>query len=142
MQVRDLRMSLALSLPKFMGTGIARQGAAIGESISPTMGPSQAVHLMATLIDQKFHNPLFQATPEEWDQVSHQKFIDEVQASQERLARARANPGPPTGTLRAGAYPAEKRRQLEESLGRSISALTLTDGLNLIDQAFAKLGID
>ncbi len=46
-QVRSARMRLALSEPKFMGTGIARPGAAIGEKINSSMSPLQAVHLVA-----------------------------------------------------------------------------------------------
>jgi hypothetical protein len=134
-------MSLSMAEPKFMGAGVARQGAALGESINPAMGPSQAVHLIETVIDQKFLDPDFQVTPQEWEDVNRQKFLDKMQARQERVARARTA-GSPTGTLSFGpTYSAAKRRQLEESLGRSISSLSLTDGLHLIDRALTKLGI-
>ena len=141
-QVRLLRMSLALAEPKFMGTGLARSGAAIGESVSTTMGPAQAIHLMGSLIDQKFTNPDFQVTPQEWEAVNRQKFIDKLQISQQQLAQARAKPNTSTTTVTVRTYSPEKRRQMEESLGRSISSLSLTDGLNLIDESFAKLRID
>jgi hypothetical protein len=72
--------------------------------------------------------------------VNRQKFLDKL-SSQAHTAQAQ-NAGSPTATLRArNSYSPEKRRQLEESLSRTISSLTLTDGLKLIDQAFAKLGI-
>lgn len=140
-QVRVLRMWLALSEPKFMGTGLARQDGAIGESISPTMGPLQAAHLIATLIDQKFMNPDFQVTPQEWEGGSLQKVTEKIQAAQARVAAARAT-GQPTAEVTSRIYSTEKRRELEQSLYPNISALSTADSLNLIQQTLAKLHID
>jgi hypothetical protein len=142
-QVRVLRMWLALSEPRFMGTGIARQDIAPGESINSVMGPLQAAHLMATLIDQKFMNPDFQVSPEEWEATSHQEFMKKLQTEQARGAEVRANPGHPIAALRSrGSYSSEKRRALEESLFRSISSLTVKDGLDLVNHTLSTLGID
>lgn len=140
-QLRVLRMWLALSEPKFMGTGLARQDGAIGESISSTMGPVQAAHLIATLIDQKFMNPDFQVTPQEWEGGSLQKVTEKIQAAQARVAAVQKT-GQPTATLRASSFSTEKRRDLEQSLYPSISSLSTTDGLNLVQQTLAKLRID
>lgn len=85
-QVRLLRMSLALAEPKFMGTGIALPGVALDESVSATMVPSQAIHLIGTVIDHKFINPDFQVTTQEWEAVNRQKFIDKLQISQQPSA--------------------------------------------------------
>jgi hypothetical protein len=143
-QIRVLRMWLALAEPKFMATGMTREGATPGESINPNMGPLQAAHLISVLIDQKFTNPDFQVSPQEWDQVSRQKVTDEIFASQVRLAEIRANPAAPrrTTTLMAKPYSPDRRRELEQSLVRSISALSVEDGLGLANHVFTALGID
>jgi hypothetical protein len=135
-QLCVLRMSLSLAEPRFMGTGVARQGAAFGEPITPSMGPAQAVHLIGTLIDQKFLDPDFQVTPQEWEDVNHQKHLDKMQ---ERQAHTRA--GSASAITVRSSYSTDKRRELEESLRRGISSLSLPDRLHLVDQALTKLGI-
>src|SRR5205823_8380003 len=66
-QVRALRMKIALASPLFMGRGMADGDMKIGDSISDELSPLQAVHLIGVLIDQKFLDPNFQVSPEEWD---------------------------------------------------------------------------
>ena len=141
-QLRVLRMWMTLSQPKFMGTGVARQNAAIGEKVSTTMGPAQAAHLIATLIDQKFINPDFQVTPQEWEGGSLQNVKDKIQAAQARVAAARASGQPSTARLTGRTVSSEKRRELEQTLYPNISSLSAADGLNLIEQTLRKLKID
>jgi hypothetical protein len=135
-QVRVLRMWMALSQPTFMGAGVARPDAAVGQSINTAMGPVQAAHLIATLIDQHFINPDFQVTPQEWAQNAP----DVAQKIQARMAALRS--GQPTTTVTARSYSPDKRRELEQTLYPSISALSATDGVNLIEQTLAKLQIN
>lgn len=141
-QVRVLRMWLALSEPKFMGAGMADREVGVGESINQTMGPLQAAHLMATLIDQKFVNPDFQVTPQEWEQTSIHNVRQNVQRAQARVAGMQLNPGAPVSNLKVRVYSSSKRRDMEESVARNISFLTVTERFDLIEQAFATLGID
>jgi hypothetical protein len=139
-QIRLLRMSLALAEPTFMGTGLTQQGIALGESVDPSMSPLQAAHIIQTVIDQKLINPLFQVSAQEWENVNRQKFMEDVQASQSVAARARGTGATATASVRS--HSPEKRRELEESLRASISALSETDGLKIIAEAFTKLGIE
>jgi hypothetical protein len=141
-QVRLVRMSLALSQPKFMGTGLTHDGIALGESVSSAMSPLQAAHLISTVIDQKVLNPDFQVSPEEWEATGRSKVEEKLQEHQALAERARTNPGSPSGTAIFSSHSADRRRELENSLTHGIASLSLTDGLNLIDQAFAKLRID
>jgi hypothetical protein len=142
-QVRVLRMWLALSEPRFMGTGITRQNVSPGESINPVIGPLQAVHPIASLIDQKFINPDFQVSQQEWEETSRRQVIEKIQTAQARLAELRAGPpGRPIARLKGSSYSSEKRRELEGSLSHSLSSLTLSDGLNLVNHTMAILGID
>jgi hypothetical protein len=141
-QVRLIRMSLALSEPKFMGTGLTHSGIALGESVSSAMSPLQAAHLISTVIDQKFLNPDFQVSPQEWEETGRLKVERKLQEQAARAGQARANPGAPTGTAILSSHPTDRRRELEDSLTRSISSFSATDGLNLVNQAFAELRID
>jgi hypothetical protein len=142
-QLRVLRMWLALSEPKFMGAGVSRQDAVVGQSINQTMGPIQAVNLMATLIDQKLMNPDFQVTPQEWEETSKQKAIERVRADQVRFQEMRAHPDHPVAAVTSGrSYSSVRRRELEASLNSGISSLTVTEGLTLVEQTLTKLRID
>lgn len=141
-QVRLIRMSLALSEPKFMGSGLTHSGIALGESVSSAMSPLQAAHLISTVIDQKFLNPDFQVSPEEWEDTGRLKVERKLQEHQASEEQARTHPGVPTGTAILSSHSTDRRRELEDSLTRSISSLSLADSLNLINQAFAKLRID
>jgi hypothetical protein len=137
-QVRVLRMWMALCQPNFMGAGVAKQNAAVGESISSAMSPLQAAHLIATLIDQKFINPDFQVSPEEWEKNSPP--VEEK--IKQRTARARATTtGQSSANVSLDSYSPDKRRELEQTLYPSIWSLGTTDALILLEQAFEKLHI-
>jgi hypothetical protein len=125
-QVRSLRMRMALNEPKFMGAGMARPGAAIGEEISSSMSPLQAVHLLACLIDQKFANPEFQVTPAEWDQATHTVPV--------------RSGGPARGALRV-MEASPKRREMYDLYDRSVQGLSVADGALLLNEALLKLRI-
>jgi hypothetical protein len=135
-QVRVLRMWMALSQPTLMGAGVARPGAAVGESINTAMSPVQAAHLIATFIDQKFINPDFQVTPQEWAQNASQ-VTQKIQARIALRGTAQSQT-----TLASHSHSADKRRELEQTLYPSIASLSATDGVNLIEQTLAKLHIN
>lgn len=145
-QVRVLRMSLAFRLPIFMGTGVARPAGNVGESISTSMGPTQAVNLIETLIDHKIREPNLQVTPEEWEAASLAKYkaqIAEEQGMVEGMRAAmRKNGLSKMAALTARSLSTDKRREIEQKFYPKISALSLVDGLTLIDHAFIKLHID
>jgi hypothetical protein len=82
-QVRVLRMSLVLASPAFMGDGITRKDMHVGDSINDTMSPLQAMHLIASMFDQKLLNVEYQTTPEEWDQKQHAASIQKLQEAQQ-----------------------------------------------------------
>lgn len=125
LQVRYMRMNLALSTPSFMGRRVARPDAKIGDSINPEMSPTQAFHLLASTIDQKFVNPDFQKPPDEWDQ----DFPNLLKANQDlsrRGNRTQSNP---------------KRLELDGAFGAGLSPLSDNDGTDLANQVLATLGI-
>ena len=138
-QLRAIRIHLALREPNFMGRGFALQDMNIGDSGNATLSPLQAAHLMAVLIDQKLLNPDFQTSPDQWDRVSAKKFVQNLQASQSQVAQGTGNVSL-EGHLTVIENP--KRREMQELLSRSISSLSVTDAMVLMDQVLATLGID
>ena len=128
LQVRFVRMNLALNTPAFMAKGITRPGAKIGDSINSEMSPTQAFHLMAVTIDQKFINTDFQKTPDEWDQDFRKHLHDPQHYS-----------GVPHSTvaLRENA----KRRELDGFFGSGLAPINDADNADLMNQVFGKLGL-
>jgi hypothetical protein len=53
-QVRILRMEGFLVNPIFLGRGMAQEKREVGQQIKSTMSPLQAIHVIQTLVDQKF----------------------------------------------------------------------------------------
>jgi len=137
-QVRVLRMRLALASPAFMGTGLSHQHMNVGESVNESMSPLQAVHLLNTLIDQKFINPEYQLEPGEWEKTHLERSIKTIQQAQVLQASDQPGNRPP----KASVHVISRKRDIHEALSKGISSLSLPDAMNLIDQAFATLKID
>ncbi len=145
-QVRALRMRLALGQPVFMGTGVARPDAGIGESISPAMGPMQAVYLIKWLIEEKITEPNFQVTPGEWEATYLAKYkaqIAEEQGIFEAMrAEMRETGKTRVATVTLRSISSDKRREIEQTFYPKISSLSLADGLAFINEIFVKLRLN
>jgi|SRR5579875_9017 len=145
-QVRVLRMWMAFSQPTFMGTGMARPDANIGESVNSAMAPVQAVSLIETLIDEKLNEPDFQVTPEEWERTFLAKVKGKI-AEQQGIADAMRATMRRTGqasmaTATARAVSPDKRREIERTLYPKISSLSDVAGLALINEVLTKLHLE
>jgi len=136
-QVRVLRMSLLLSAPVFMGRGMTPDHAQVGDSINPTMSPLQATHLLATLIDQKLLNPDYQIPPAEWDSNHYQSSLAKMQRIQE-LKQSGEFRSRLAATIREN----PRRVEMRQVLSREISSMSLTNAIELVNQAFATLKIE
>jgi hypothetical protein len=121
-QLRHLRMSLAIAEPKFIGKGLGHHEH-IGDSISPTLSPLQAMHLILSLFDQKLINPEFQLSPADW-QTKHQG----LEADNVGKAGATIQQNP-------------KRHEIEAILSQNIAAMNPGDAQRIIDESFFALGI-
>jgi hypothetical protein len=135
LQVRYIRMTQALNAPNFMGRGVARPGAKIGDSVGTELSPLQAAHLIAVVLDQKFINPDFQVPPDEWDQ-GYQGLSDELHARQ----KARDSGAPSVARFSMRSNP--KRRELSDVMSKSLTSLSAQDSADLVDQMFTTLGIE
>jgi hypothetical protein len=123
-QVRYLRMQLAIQLPQFMGRGMSRPDAKIGDSINSSMSPLQAVHVVADLADQKLSNPDYQIPPEEWD-------------PKKSVWPRESKPGVAGAVL----IDAPKTGEMIRVLSQGISALSPQDAAQLVDGSFGTLGL-
>jgi hypothetical protein len=80
-QVRYLRMHMAITRPIFMGEGMTRPDAKIGDQINSTMSPAQAIHLIQSFGRSKiFQSDLSSVTgrlgPEEYSPTIRGSFRD------------------------------------------------------------------
>lgn len=101
----------------------------VGDQISSTLSPLQALHIIQTLIDQKFYNPVYQAPPAEWDRVVFPQEVSRVSgytASGQAAIRGEID---------------LKRRELEDRLSQHLSTMSTLEGLNLLEDTLDKLGI-
>jgi hypothetical protein len=135
-QVRALRMKTALASPVFMGRGMADGDMKIGDSISDELSPLQAVHLIGVLLDQKFLDPNFQLSPEDWDRDSHHKEIERIREQQAILKSQ------PRVEHRIATRENPKRQDLQNALTQSTSSMSLADAQGLIEAAFKTLKIE
>jgi|ERR1017187_717365 hypothetical protein len=126
-QVRTLRMQMFSCTPTFIGRGMSTPPMSAGPAIGPRLSPLQAVHLIGTLIDQKFANPAYQVAPAEWDQ-------SDLQTLRARQREAQIS--------RIEATSVACRRELETSVSTGLSQMSVTDGLSLLYEALSVLQID
>ncbi|MGB6546712.1 MAG: hypothetical protein WBE97_13930 [Candidatus Acidiferrales bacterium] len=128
-QVRYARMKLAAFEPRFMGTGMVRQGGASVKSVSLTMSPAQAVHLIGLMIDNKLANPQFQVPLDTW--VPPIEVLGPTTSTQSTSG---------TGQGRVSINPSTPQmEEMRSVLSNGISRLSLSDATQLLDQAFATL---
>jgi hypothetical protein len=127
-QIRYLRLHMAMTRPIFMGAGMTRSDAKIGDQINSTMSPAQAVHLIQVLADQKYSNPTYQVPPADWDSKNvHLAF------------------GDPSGTPPSGSplqfVQNPKSDEMRNLISNAGSRLSIADAQDLIEQALRTLGM-
>jgi len=123
-QVRFLRMHMALTEPTFMGAGMAKPDAKIGDSINDTMSPAQALHLIDVLIMQKRLNPIYQIPVNEWD--ANKAEASFPRRPSDKHVTARDNP---------------KAQEMHDVLSKSVSGLSVDGAGQLLDEALGTMGI-
>jgi hypothetical protein len=123
-QVRNLRMRLAINSPYFMGAGITTHPLKKGEPVNTEMSPLQAMHLVNVMIDQKILNDLYQ-----------DPAIDIVQAEKERH-EAYMREAAATGK-KAIMVSRSNTRSLEvrNTISQGIQSMSISDALGLVDGA-------
>jgi hypothetical protein len=127
-QVRYLRMHMAVTRPVFMGAGMTRPSARIGDQINTTMSPAQAIHLIQVLADQKYSNPTYQVSPVDWDPKNIRPPFEDRSGT------------PPSGSsLHFVQNP--KSDEMRNLLSKAGSGLSIADAQDLVEQALRTLGM-
>jgi hypothetical protein len=138
-QVRFLRMSMLSSTPHFMGKGMV-DGSELksGEQLDSPLSPLQAAHLIATLVDQKTFNPEYQVTPEQWDATKGER----AQRKLDLLRQLRNSGGKTEMVMRRGDdFTHQKSEQMLRVLANSGSGLSISQTIDLADEALSALGM-
>ena len=105
---------------------------------SAMMSPVQATYLLLTLIDVKLSSPDYQLPPDEWEKTKYGPMMEELTKSKEFKESGQIS-NPDTRSVRIS--PFSPNDELRAALSHAVSQMSLTDGLDVIDQAFATLGI-
>jgi hypothetical protein len=127
-QVRYLRMHMALTSPIFMGAGMTRPDAVIGDQINSTMSPAQAIHLIQVLADQKYSNPTYQVSPADWDPNDVRSPFDGPSGM------------PPSGAI-LQTFQNPKRDEMRKLISNASSGMNNSDVQGLLEQALRTLGM-
>jgi hypothetical protein len=137
-QLRVIRVRLLRDTPVFMGAGITKAHAHVGDSINPYMSPLQATHLALMTVDQKFLNENFQYEPSEWE--AH--YAVQRQQEQEEFERSFSQPPQaPHTTARAYTKLNPKGVELSRRVTESGQRMSLTQISELAEQGISSLGL-
>jgi len=139
-QIRILRMRLLLGTPLLMGTGMAHSDMKIGESISDTLSPMQAFHLLSTLVDQKLINPEYQVPPDDWEVAHHSPTRLKLEQLQREHTTRQQNHEVSRGTIEV--KQGEKATRMRETLDNKLVTLSVGDAIELVEIGFRKLRLN
>ena len=136
-QVEILRFGMELSSPAFM-TPASSQNEDSGVSPNTAdLSPAQATHIFLVLIDQKMLNPDFQLPLDEWEKTQYQPAMDKMIKYKE--LRDSGQLGKMVTHAEGVSY--SLKYDLRTQVYNAVSRMSLTDGLDLANQAFEIAGI-
>ncbi|HEX8651249.1 MAG TPA: hypothetical protein VF708_10445 [Pyrinomonadaceae bacterium] len=150
LQVRVLRASFLKDYPNFIAQETSGGGkisqASIGDSVSPTMSPLEAVYVTGVMLWQKVLNENYQHAPQEWVNEVYNRQLAQWQAD------TSGSPAPEQGSDQVGYHlevreSSAKSKQMMSSITTGAFTLLAADaqGLssspNLYDATLDTLGI-
>ena len=136
-QVEILRFGMELSSPDFMNPASPEEGTAGANPSTADLSPAQATHILLVLITQKMISPDFQLPLEEWEKTKYQPEMDRMLKYKELRDSGQLQKMVTHTELVT--YPGN--RDLRTQIYDAVSKMSLTDGLDLINQAFEIAGI-
>lgn len=151
LQVRVLRACLMHEYPNFIAqeTGEERSSeATIGDSVSPTMSPLEALYVTGVMLWQKMLNKDYQYTPQEWVYEVYNKNLEQWQADLSGNFSDEQNSTQPQYRLGGVSENNEKRRQMMDAVITGAATLLspgsqgLPDSTSLYDDTLTTLGIN
>lgn len=137
-QVQVLRFSYELSLPVFMGVQSPQQESEISRSNPPKLSPAQATHLLLGLVNAKLMSSDYQLPPDEWEKTRYGPMMENL-AKYKELKESGQQSKPQARVVLM--TETTQTRDIRTAVSHAISEMSLTDGLDLVDQAFAAVGI-
>jgi hypothetical protein len=139
-QLEVLRFGMELSSPAFM-TPASSQNGDTGENPSTAeLSPAQATHILLVLMGQKVMNPDFQLPLEEWEKTQYQPAMDKMlKYKEQRDSGQLGKPVTHGEVTESVGYPSD--HDLRTQIHNAVSKMSLTDGLDLVNQAFGIAGI-
>jgi hypothetical protein len=135
-QVEVLRFGMELSSPDFMTPASTQNGVPGVSPSTADLSPAQATHILLVLISQKMISPDFQLPLEEWERTKYQPDMDRMLKYKE--LRDSGQLGKMVTHAEVVAYPLSQ--DLRTQIYDAVSKMSLTDGLDLINQAFEIAG--
>lgn len=161
LQVRVLRADFLNRYPNFIaqesasgatgtipaGGGEPSSGSAIGDSVSPTMSPLEAVYMTAMMLEQKMLNENYQHAPQEWVEKVYNKAIEQWETDAARRAASEEDgSGEITYRLMAPTN-LDKRNEMMQCFNNGAATLLSSNPQNLmsvqslLDETLDTLGI-
>jgi hypothetical protein len=137
-QVEVLRFGLELSSPVFMGVQHPQQDSETSRSNPSKLSPAQATHLLLSLVNAKLMSPDYQLPPDEWEKTRYGPMMENLAKYKE--FKESGQQSKPQASVVLMTEPTQTR-DIRTAVSRGISEMSLTDGLDLVDQAFAAVGI-
>jgi len=135
-QVEVLRLGMELSMPSFMGNAAPEIEKVGAHPEASELSPAQATQILLVLIDQKIINPEYQLSPEEWEKTKYQPEMDRLLQYKKLKDSGELAKTKPHAVLTAYASKDELRTQIS----KAVSEMSLTDGLDLVNQVFSMAG--
>jgi hypothetical protein len=132
LQIRVLRMNLALTSPLFMGVGLSHKGMKKGDSVDTTLSPLQAAHLFCVMIDQKLSNEDYQDPSIDLSMRARERTrtLENMkrtgQVSGNSFVMHRSNP---------------KRTEMHASIASGIDSMSIQDALELLDNMLSSINL-
>jgi hypothetical protein len=136
-QVEVLRFGMELSSPNFMTPASTQDGNPGPSPNTADLSPAQATHILLDLISQKMISPDFQLPLEEWEKTKYQPAMDKMLKYKELKDSGQL--GKMVTHTELVSY--TRDHDLRTQIYNAVSKMSLTDGLDLVNQAFEIGGI-
>jgi len=137
-QVEVLCFGAEISMPTFMGLPSAQPVDETARADSRKLSPAQATYLLLALINAKQLSPDYQLPPDEWEKTKFGPMMEKLTKYKELKESGQLSKLEAKVTLTSLS---SQSTDLRTAVSHAISQMSLTDGLDLVDQAFAAVGI-
>jgi hypothetical protein len=136
-QVEVLRFGMELSSPAFMTSASSQKEDTDVYPSRADLSPAQATHILLVLLTQKTISPDFQLPLEEWEKTKYQPAMEKMRKYKEQRDSGQLGKTATHAEVVAYTLGHDPRTQIYNA----VSKMSLTDGLDMVNQAFEIAGI-